>query len=229
MVTTCRHRLRARRSRAFTLIELLVVIAIIALLAGLLLPVLGAAREKGRSARCASNLRQIYIALSLYADDHDDLYPVSGGFIAWDQTDVATGSHGWTQQLFPYVKTRAVFHCPSDEISKFSYFNAARAAFIEANQFASVNRKRIRFPGEFVLAGDTVAGSGPAGFNPSDCDKDDYTQNCVGGAPNGSPWVEWRQHRGGQNILFADGHVALYERYAPNEMTFRYDEKHAWQ
>ncbi len=61
--------------RGFTLIELLVVIAIIALLIGILVPALGAARLGARSAVCVSNTRQLVIAATLYLDDHDGALP----------------------------------------------------------------------------------------------------------------------------------------------------------
>jgi prepilin-type N-terminal cleavage/methylation domain-containing protein len=220
--------------RAFTLIELLVVIAIIAILASLLLPALSAAKQKAWVISCVSNLKQIGLGLRMFADDNEDLYPQSGGAITWNLTDPNSPSNGWMQQVYGYVQNTNVYRCPGNaqlpatNQSPFNYFNGVRAAYVAAgNQRAAVNGRRIFFPAAYVLAGDTIDNG--QFFLRDDDDKDDYSQNCVGGAVNGTPVVEWQAHNKGQNVLSADGRAKWYKGYSPNEMTFRYDSLHAWE
>src|SRR4051794_15453766 len=69
-------RTQSKKPSAFTLVELLVVIAIIAVLIAILLPVVSMARERANRAGCASNLRQLGIALVMYAGDNKGQYPL---------------------------------------------------------------------------------------------------------------------------------------------------------
>ncbi|MFH0965724.1 MAG: DUF1559 domain-containing protein, partial [Planctomycetota bacterium] len=79
------------RARAFTMTELLVVMVIMALLVGLLLPVLGRSREEARLTQCRSNLRQIGVALTLYAGDNAGYSPAVYG---WTQEDMSGAGYG---------------------------------------------------------------------------------------------------------------------------------------
>lgn len=123
---------RPTPTRAFTLIELLVVVAILAILASMLLPVLGRARDLGRATVCMSNLRQVGLASTAYASDFGDNLPY---FRDWLYTtrpgDCSSGT------LYPYLGSKAVYQCPTDRIEM-----AASGG----------TRSSVTTPGGFVIA-----------------------------------------------------------------------------
>ena len=134
------------RSEAFSLIELLVVIAVIAILAALLLPVLAAAKAKGRLTQCINNERQLSLAWSMYAQDNNDKLPANGPEV-FPALGIPAGSRLWVQGIVDfivddstnrsllidpkyalfadYVRSTAIYQCPEDrstvQIGRLSY------------------------------------------------------------------------------------------------------------
>src|SRR5688572_15472430 len=102
--------MRKKRS-GFTLIELLVVIAIIAMLAAMLLPTLGRAKQRAWATACLSNVKQIGVATRMYADDNADALPRS-----------AHQGASWVATLQPYCGGTNLWRCPRDETKRiYSY------------------------------------------------------------------------------------------------------------
>jgi prepilin-type processing-associated H-X9-DG protein/prepilin-type N-terminal cleavage/methylation domain-containing protein len=183
---------------AFTLIELLVVIAVIALLASMLLPALGRAKENAKSLKCKSNLHQIGLGLKMYVDDVR-IYP-----------DWAGTMNSWDYELLPYVsRNTRVFLCPSLRsnanwaplVNSRSYplnpsygYNARS----DGRGLMLLGERSVVVPTDMIAIGDLPDAStdiSSGGISDGDIATDDP-----------GDWIDKRHDLGG-NVAFCDGHV----------------------
>ncbi len=112
---------------AFTLLELLVVIAIIGILAALLMPALGKAKEAGRSTACLSNLHQIGVALQLYVQDNNNRLPIMRDRLAGTNQPATNSLSSPDLVLRSQLGNTNVLRCPSDRKLLFEATGASYA------------------------------------------------------------------------------------------------------
>ena len=196
---------------AFTLIELLIVIAIIAVLAAILFPVFLSARKRAYRTACAANLKQIGLAVMLYADDNDEkLMP--GHPLPIPDPVTGNDSAGWAGASNVYAHAPRVFVCPTDSGTAQS---VGGETFFPLTYFFNVNLSASRTPGGLplseltapsatVLVTETTGGfaTQPAPLNDPNESESGMANRFLsvdGPAAN--------RHDGGRNFLLADGHV----------------------
>jgi prepilin-type N-terminal cleavage/methylation domain-containing protein/prepilin-type processing-associated H-X9-DG protein len=216
--------------RGFTLIELLVVIAIIAILAAILFPVFAQARAKARQAVCLSNMKQIGLAYTMYAQDYDEtmcpLYismggpsatVTEGGLIWYADSYITT----WHKLLLPYTKNQWIFKCPDAPPGDFGgpsvvnvNYGGNRAVFSVLNA-APGSTQIVHTIASVPRPADTIA--------VLDCGRWHYQWSYVVLGSRNSKWYipndprgcgtdtgqcpQDHRHNGGVNIAFADGHA----------------------
>jgi prepilin-type processing-associated H-X9-DG protein len=223
---------------AFTLVEILVVIGVIAILIGLLLPALNRAREQARVVKCASNIRQIYHAVVMYANEHRGKLPFAEAHPGLNPPDAAI----WLQDLglydyergtlWPYLPGSAqvrqeFFSCPSDEEPRF----VGRAPLFKTADPAHPRNFSYNFTG-FMGGYRDPSGRIVRGIRMNQIRKPSHKilileQEMPGwtnsgpvsvyvpnpGQPSAPPIISLltRRHMGKANEGFADGHVELFD------------------
>jgi prepilin-type N-terminal cleavage/methylation domain-containing protein/prepilin-type processing-associated H-X9-DG protein len=196
------HNSADQQYRGFTLIELLVVICIISLLAAILFPVFGRARENARRSTCQSNLRQIGLGFAQYIQDYDERLPTR-----------ALGNLDIHIRLQTYIKNKNVFVCPAQllqplvdsagnpttTIVNSSNTTSYAMGFDLAGGGIPTNTATIQFPTRQVLVGEIPGGvDRSAAFN----------------TLNDARFLPAIRHFEGTDLLFVDGHVKWFEETA---------------
>ena len=205
----------SRTRTGFTLVELLVVIGIIAILMALLMPSISRAKARANQTSCLNNMRQLTLAASMYASDHDEEYPAR-----------RIPTNAWPHKLQPYYVNWQIIACPSDHFGiaglvadannpKRSYLingfndyfkvNLTPAEYKTFQQWRYPHGMRvvaITRPSDTILFGEKRSGS-----------RHVHMDTDQGNRGNDFEEIEHKRHGEGSNFAFADGSVRLVKKY----------------
>lgn len=217
----------ANKRHGTTLIELMLSVSMISLLASLVVAGLSGAWSSARRVVCASNLRQVGIAIEAYANSSRSMLPPISQYHVWggDGTGDDAPGKGWTEFLIADIRAASVpsyLRCPSfPEKNKVTTFLSARFLFLRGER--SWNLGDIQNGSKFVLAGDcSRRGSyapefGTASRTEDDCDKDDGTANSLLFKRSAGGEIF---HKKQNNVVFADGHSDGVSEDSVRNVTF---------
>ena len=223
--------MKKNTQKSFTLIELLVVIAIIAILAGMLIPSLGTAKEKAKSIGCVSNNKQLGLAFTSYIADNNDSYPY--GYVKKEWYSPAKSENVFWPAYLCGKEARYIpaelLYCDKVERSAEYWKN------LNESEIGNANSQYVSYGYNYMSLGGNGEGKGISATNPPKTMKSGkivhpgttfshlenlsyglvygkqmpmaYVATSYGWAKGNSTGIPWGVHRGKGVVLFCDGHA----------------------